>query len=85
MKSDFGQCWMEQVDNVVKLWLPDQFDPANTKMVEYEASFSRSSAVTFGAKTIELELNKKDTGGANVLTLRGMVQLQRESSNQPLY
>ena len=72
---------LEQVDNVVKLWLPDQFDPANTKMVEYEASFSRSSAVTFGAKTIELELNKKDTGGANVLTLRGMVQLQNCCDN----
>ena len=67
---------LEQTQNVVKLWFPDQFDPANTKMVEFEASFSQSSAVSFGAKTIELELNRKDTGGANVLTLRGTVALQ---------
>ena len=67
---------LEQTQSVVKLWFPEHFDPANTKMVEFEASFSQSSAVSFGAKTIELELNRKDTGGANVLTLRGTVTLQ---------
>lgn len=64
------------VNKVVKLWFPDQFDPANTKMVEYEASFTQTSAASFGAKSIEFELNSQGTGGANVLTLRGMVQLQ---------
>jgi hypothetical protein len=63
-----------QACQLFTLWLPENLEPSNPNAVAYEASVAKSAVVSFGGRTISLELNRQGTGGATVLAVRSLLR-----------